>query len=241
MRINGDMIKVPVGNETGPDEVDIRLTVDNRGDAKGTVTMMLRGRASQVLLDAFEDKAGSDRKDMLRSVVLGWIPWANVDDVVSSSAEGSWQLGVRASVSIPGFAQPEGSSWVVSGMTPLHVVTPQPVSATIASTFAGQGARENALAIESTWHYHLHRRIELPTGWSVQRAPSGIHLDDPHLQADRKVAAGGAVIDENFELSIPTGTISPAEFDDFAAKARRVDDAFLSSIRVATKTNGRGK
>ncbi|MBI5531953.1 MAG: hypothetical protein HY898_04505 [Deltaproteobacteria bacterium] len=240
MRINGEMLKVPAGSETGPDEVDIRLTVDERGDAKGTVTMMLRGRAAQVLLDAFEDKAGSDRKDMLRSVVLGWIPWANVDEVVTSSAEGSWQLGVRASVTIPGFAQPEGSTWVLSGMTPLHVVTPQPVSATIASTFAGQGARENALAIESAWHYHLHRRIELPAGWQVQKMPAGIHLDDPHLQADRKAAVDATVLDETFELSIPTGTIPASEFDDFAAKARQVDDAFLSSFRVG-KTQGRGK
>jgi len=59
------------------------------------------------------------------------------------------------------------------------------------------------------------------------------------LQAERRVDAQGAVVQEDFTLSIPTGTIGPAEFDEFAARARRVDDGFLSGIRVKG-TRGRG-
>jgi len=239
IRANGEVVTVPAGSESGPDEIDMRFTVDQRGDATGTVTLLLRGRAAQVLLDAFEERAGSDRTDMLRSVVLGWIPWANVDEVVSSSAEGAWELGVRARVSVPGFAQPEGEAYVLAGMAPLHAVVPQPASSTIAATFAGQGGREDALAIESSWHYHLRRRIELPAGWSISATPSAVKEQDPHLQAERRVDAQGAVVQEDFTLSIPTGTIGPAEFDEFAARARRVDDGFLSGIRVKG-TRGRG-
>jgi hypothetical protein len=239
LRSTGEMLAVPAGSETGPDEIDVRLKVDERGDARGTVTLLLRGRAAQVLLDLFEDRAGSERKDMLRSVVLGWIPWANVDEVVMSSAEGAWQLGVRASITIPGFAQPEGDSWVLAGMTPLHAVMPYPVSATIASTFASQGGRENALAIDTAFHYHLHRRVELPAGWSVQRAPSGFTTGEGPIQASRKVNADGPLVQEDFELSIPTGTIEASAFEEFAGRARRVDDAFLASIRVVKARRGK--
>ncbi len=232
IRSSGEVVTVPAGSESGPDEVDMRLTVDDRGDAKGTVTLLLRGRAAQVLLDAFEELAGSDRKDMLRSVVLGWIPWANVDDVVTSSAEGSWELGVRASVSVPGFAQPEGGAYVLAGVAPLHAVVPQPVSTTIASTYAGQGAREDALAIETSWHYHLRRRIELPAGWTVAGVPGGVKVQERQLQAERRVEARGTVVEEDFTLSIPTGTVDAAEFEQFASRARQVDDGFLCGIRV---------
>ena len=169
---------------------------------------------------------------MLRSVVLGWIPWANVDDVVTSSAEGAWELGVRASVSVPGFAQPEGGAYVLAGIAPLHAVVPQPVSTTIASTYAGQGAREDALAIETSWHYHLRRRIELPAGWTVAGVPGGVKVQERQLQAERRVEARGTVVEEDFTLSIPTGTVDAAEFEQFASRARQVDDGFLCGIRV---------
>src|SRR6185369_6799699 len=110
------------------------------GDAAGVFTILLSGRTAQVLADALEKVVGTDRRDMLRGVVLGWLPWANVNDVALSSSEGSWEVSLRADVSIPGYAQAEGSNWILPGLEPLHTMYPRSGVATLGASFASQGA-----------------------------------------------------------------------------------------------------
>ena len=46
---------VPVEGASGEagDEVDLRLALDEKGDAKGTFTVLLHGRTAQTLAEAF--------------------------------------------------------------------------------------------------------------------------------------------------------------------------------------------
>ena len=46
-------------------------------------------------------------------------------------------------------------------------------------------------------------------------------------------ALRGETIEEDFTLSLPTGTVPRERWGDFAAILRRVDDAFLAGARVA--------
>ena len=94
----------------------MRLALDAHGDARGTFAVVLRGRDAQELAEALVRIVGAERQRALRDVVLAWLPWANVDDVQLSSSEGSWQVSLRADVSVSGYAQLEGAkTWLLPG------------------------------------------------------------------------------------------------------------------------------
>jgi hypothetical protein len=235
MAMNARAEMIPVGGtstDEARDEVDLRLKLDDKGNAAGTFTILLRGRTAQSLADALEKVVGTDRSDMLRGVVLGWVPWANVDDVGLSSSEGSWQVSLRASVTIPGYAQAEGASWVLPGFEPLHAGFPRPFVGTLGATFASQGARESALAIDDAFQYHVHRRIEWSKGMKLVSHLPAIEVKDENLDAYRRGRLQDGLLEEDFGLSIPTGTLDTARYQQFADKAHKVDDGFQAATRV---------
>ncbi|WP_437632945.1 hypothetical protein [Sorangium sp. So ce854] len=231
----GELVTVAgTSGETG-DEVDLRLTVDAEGNAAGTFTILLHGRAAQALSEAFETVVGTARREMLRGVVLGWLPWADVEDVAVSSTEGSWEVALRAAVTIHGFARPEGkdaAAWTLPGLEPVHLVFPRAFTGTLGATYASRGARKSALAIETALQYHVRRRIELPEGHAVARAPEGVRVEHAGLTASRK-GSYGAVIEEDFALSLPTGTVAADEYKAFVERVQAVDSGFMAGIRVA--------
>ena len=233
MNAKGDTLNVGgTSMEEARDEVDIRLKLDDKGNAKGTFTILLRGRTAQSLADALERVVGSDRSEMLRQVVLGWVPWANVDDVGLSSSEGSWQVSLRAAVTIPGYAQAEGAAWVLPGFEPLHVGFPRPYVGTLGATFASQGARESALAIDNAFQYHVHRRLELDSGLKLVGALPAVDQKDDNVEAFRRGKLDAGVLEEDFGLSLATGTLDTETYGKFAEKAHRIDDGFQAATRV---------
>jgi hypothetical protein len=233
LRLSGEQIPVQGASVEGArDEVDIKLAVDERGDARGTFTVQLRGRAAQALADALERVVGSDRRDLLRSVVLGWLPWATVDEVTLTSSEGASELGLTASVSIPAYAQGEGKNWVLPGLEPLHSVYPRPSASTVGATYAGRAGRQSALAIESSYQYRVRRRVELPAGAKLLSAPPGVAVKHELLEATRSSKVDGRTVEDEFTLTLSTGTVSINGYDAFAAQAKRLDDAFLAGARV---------
>jgi hypothetical protein len=235
MAMNARAEMIPVGGtstDEARDEVDLRVKLDDKGNASGTFTILLRGRTAQSLADALEKVVGTDRDDMLRGVVLGWVPWANVDDVGLSSSEGSWQVSLRASITIPGYAQAEGSAWVLPGFEPLHAGFPRPFVGTLGATFASQGARESALAIDDAFQYHVHRRIEWSKGMKLVSHLPSVEVKDENLDAFRRGKLQDGLLEEDFGLSIPTGTLDTARYQQFADKAHKVDDGFQAATRV---------
>jgi hypothetical protein len=187
------------------------------------------------------------------------VPFADVDEVVLSSTEESWQVALRAKITVPGYAQPEGPvqvahpgsprdtgtsganastttatarTWFLPGLDPIHAVYPRPTVATLGSTFASQGARTDALAVSHAIQYHVHRRIELPAGASVARAPGGFEVKGNVLAAKRKIAVAPNAVEDEFSLSVTTGTVGADAYKAFAADAHAIDDGFLASTRV---------
>ncbi len=217
------------------DEIDIRLTLDAQGNAKGVLTVLLRGRAAQDLAEALVRIVGLERQRALRGIALAWVPMATVEKVELSSTEGSWQVAMRAELTVPGYAQVEGQkarTWVLPGLDPIHYVFPRPYSTTLASTYATSGARENALAINRATQYHVRRRVDLPPNAKVSRLPGPFEGKGPLLSAQRKLAVSGDTVEEDFTLDVTTGTVARERYDDFVAEARRADDAFRASTRV---------
>ena len=235
MRGDGTIAPVPMpaaSKDGDVDEIDLRLAIDDKGDAKGSFTVLLRGRDAQEIAEALFRIVGAERQRALRGVVLAWVPYANVDEVVLSSSEGSWQIGVRAQLSVFGYAQKEGKRWVLPGVDPLHYVFPRPHVASLSSAYASQGARENALAINSAVQYHVHRRLELPPGATITRMPGPFQRKASHLQATRSIAVSGTVIEDDFVLALSTGTIPASDYAAFVDDAHKTDDAFLSGTWV---------
>ncbi|MCC6553971.1 MAG: hypothetical protein IT372_13250 [Polyangiaceae bacterium] len=231
---SGEIVTVQAaGGETG-DEVDVRLAVDPQGNAKGTFTILLHGRPAQALSEAFETVVGTDRREMLRNVVMGWVPWADVEDVAVSSTEGSWEVALRAQIAIHGFARPEGKggrTWTIPGLEPVHVGFPRSFAGTLGETYASRGARQSALSIETALQYHVRRRIELPPGARVARAPGAVRVEDARIQASRK-GSYAQVIEEDFVLSLPTGTVAAGEYGGFVDRVQAIDSGFMAGIRV---------
>ncbi len=220
------------------DEVDIRLALDEKGDARGTFVIVMHGRAAQALAEAFETIVGTDRRELLRAVVLGWVPWADVDDVVTSSAAGSWEIVLRAQIAVHGYGRPEGKDgkvWTLAGLEPVHAVFPQRFVGTLATTYASRGARQSTLAIEVPLQYAVRRTITLPAGASVVRAAPSIQIQDPHVAASRTLTANGGAIEDRFVLSVPTGTIAADQYQAFVQKVQAIDDAFMAGTRVKVK------
>lgn len=220
------------------DEVDMRLTVDDAGNARGVLTVLLRGRAAQDIAEALERIVGLERQRALRGIALAWVPSATVEKVELSSSEGSWQIAIRAELSCPAYAQVEGRkqgarTWSLPGLDPLHYVFPRPFVTTLSSTYAASGARDSALAINRATQYHARRRVELPKGATVARVPGPFAAKGPLLAARRQIAVSGNTIEDDFVLDVTTGTVPRESYDAFVAEARRTDDAFRASTRVA--------
>ena len=217
------------------DEVDLRLAVDDKGDAKGELTVLLRGRAAQQIAEALFRLVGFERQKALQGIVLGWVPFANVEKVALSSSEGSWQIALRAEISVPGYAQPDDAkakTWLLPGLDPIHFVFPRSSVSTVAATYAGQSARESALSIRNAVQYHVHRRVELPAGAQVLKTPGPADVHSPNLDAKRAISVSGSAVEDEFSLAVTTGTVAPDRYGAFVDSARKADDAFMAGTRV---------
>jgi hypothetical protein len=230
---------LPAGTETDHDrdEIDIRLALDEAGNARGTFAVVLQGRSAQSLAESLFRIVGAERQRALRDVVLAWLPWANVDDVTLASAEGSWQVSLRADVSVGGYAQAQGDkTWLLPGSDTLHWAWPRARISSLGATFAARADRDSALAVSTALQYHMHRKIELPPGAVVARLPGPVDVATDLLQASRKLTVetrdSGKVIDEDFSLAVATGTVAKADYARFVTAAHAADDGFLASARV---------
>ncbi len=235
---DGTIKPAPSGSlEKERDEVDLRLVVDDKGDAKGELTVLLRGRAAQQIAQALFKLVGFEREKALFGIALGWVPFANVDKVALSSSEGSWQIAVRAEISVPGYAQPTEAkkgekAWLLPGLEPIHYVYPRFSVSTLVATYAGQSARESALSIRTAVQYHVHRRVELPKGSVVMKSPGPADVRSANLEGKRAITVAQNVVEDEFALAVTTGTVAPDHYADFVDSARKVDDSFLASTRI---------
>ncbi len=89
---------------------------------------------------------------------------------------------------------------------------------TLGGTCASRGARQNALSIDVPLQYHVRRRIELPAGASIGPRPVDLDISDANVHARRKLKMAGNVVEEDFVLSLPTGTVSAARYQAFVEK-----------------------
>jgi hypothetical protein len=247
MGFDGSIAPLPASSAGGDqerDEVDVRLALDAHGDAKGTFAVVLRGRQAQELAEAFVRLVGAERKRALRDVVLAWLPWANVESVELSSSEGSWQVSLRADVTVNGYAQLEGQkTWLLPGLDTLHSSWPRARVSSLGATYATRAGRESALAVSAAVQYHVHRRVVLPPGATVQQMPAPLDVKAKLVQASRKIsvengAAGPStastnVVEDDFTLGVATGTVPQADYDAFVSVAHSADDGFLASTRVS--------
>ncbi|MBX3186648.1 MAG: hypothetical protein KF819_06520 [Labilithrix sp.] len=238
LHADGRIAPLPsLGNEGEHDEIDVRLTVDEQGNAKGLLTVLLRGRSAQDLAEALVRLVGNERQRALRGIALAWVPFATVEKVELSSTEGSWQVAIRAELSVPAYAQVEGTkpgsrTWILPGIDPVHYVFPRPYVTTLSASYAGQTTRENALAINHASQYHVRRRVELPAKAQIARLPGPFEGKGPLLSASRKISVSGQTIEEDFVLEVTTGTIPKDRYEAFVNEAHRTDDAFRASTRV---------
>jgi hypothetical protein len=116
----------------------------------------------------------------------------------------------------------------------VHVVFPQHSVGTLGASYASRGARQNALSIDSPLQYHFHRRIELPPGVTVTRAPAALEITDPNVSAHRRIDQKGQVLEEDFTLSLPTGTVPATRYQAFVEKVQAIDDGFMAGTRLHT-------
>ncbi|MCS6898490.1 MAG: hypothetical protein NZX77_01795 [Polyangiaceae bacterium] len=234
LRVSGEQIAVQGANpEEARDEVEIALKVDSKGNAAGTFSVQLQGRTAQILVDALDRVAGMDRKELLRGVVQAWMPWATVNDVAMTPAAGSNILALRAEVVVPSLAQGEGQGWTLPGFEPLHSVFPRPTASTLGAAYASRLGRQSALAVDTAVQYRVHRRIELPLGWKLPTSLPSVAIQHELFEASRSGQITGSTLEETYVFSLTTGTVQADAYERFAAQAKRVDDGFLTSIRIA--------
>jgi hypothetical protein len=228
---DGQIVAIPEVADAAMDDADLALELDARGDARGTLKLTLRGREAQSLSEALFYLVGDERTQMLRGVVQGWIPWATVDEVSLSSRDGAWEVFLDAKITIAGFGSPEskdGATWALPGFSPAK-------RSTLRERYAAQAGRKGALTIDRPIQYRVRRSIQLPPGASVARVASPVIVARAGLVARRVAVIKGDRIDESFELTLPTGTVSAADYEAFLAELATVDAGFLAATRVRVK------
>jgi hypothetical protein len=249
LHMDGTIAPLPeVADGSEKDEIDIRIELDEHRDARGNFTAVLRGREAQGIAEGLTRTVGAERQRALRDIVLAWLPWANVDEVELSSAEESWQVGLRAKVSLPGYAMTSfagpsrrgidahgaaGGAWALPGLDPLHWSSPRARVSTLGATFAARAGRRSALSVDTAVQYHVHRQVILPPRATVSRLPGPFRLKASLIDAARTIAVSGRVIDDDFVLGVRTGTVSAFDYGAFVGDAHAADDAFLAGVRIA--------
>jgi hypothetical protein len=249
LHMDGSIAPLPdVSDGSEQDEIDLRIELDEHRNARGTFAAILRGREAQAMAEALAQIVGAERQRALQNIVLAWLPWANVDDVELSSAEESWQVGLRAKVSIPGYAmalpmetgRPRGSAhratdttWILPGLDPLHWSSPRARVSTLGATFAARAGRRSALAVDTAVQYHVHRRVTIPHGAAVSRLPGPFKLKASLIDASRTIEVSGDAIEDDFVLGVRTGTVTALDYGAFVDEAHTADDAFLAGARIA--------
>lgn len=225
----GEIIPVPANVADEPDLATIDLTVDETGKAKGTLSVLLRGRDAQDVSAVLEELAGEERDETLRGYVLAWMPTADVLNV-KASAE-TWQVLLKADVEISAMLIPDGTRFAITGTPPLHSGGR---AATLGATYASQAKRTTALSIRDAIQYGIHRVIRLPKGTAINTPLPALDVKDPgtNMAAKRTVKVDGTTLIEDFAFSLPTGVVSPKAFDAFTDVARLIDDGFQSVVRL---------
>ena len=228
MGTTGKIVPVPPNAADDPDVATIELAVDETGKAKGTFSLLLRGRDAQEIAWTLEESAGDNRDDALRAQVLSWIPEADVLEV-KASAE-TWQVVLHAKIELPIFLTPDGARLAIAGAAPLHWGR----AATLGATYAAQAKRTTALRISAATMYTVHRVIHLPKGTSIVTPLPSLDVTDAttKLHATRSAKVDGTTVIDDVGFTMPTAVVQPSEFDAFTANARLVDDGLLSVVRV---------
>ena len=172
---SGEMLAVTSDAKQDVDELAVHLTLLANGDASGRFSAKIHGRPAQKLSEALQDAVGEERTEMLRNVVLGWLPWADVKQVKLSESSTSWRIALEADIAVVGLAQPEtrdGDRRTIAGVRALHRVYPRARISSLASQYARHASRATPLAINAAQLYRFTRTIVLPPGSRLVRSPS---------------------------------------------------------------------
>ena len=70
-----------------------------------------------------------------------------------------------------------------------------------------------------------------PAKAAVLRLPDGVKVEGPHLQASRRIVTTANILEDDFRLSLPTGTVSAEGYTGFVAKVQAVDDGTALFVR----------
>ena len=219
---DGRIAPLPATNTGGErDEIDERLVVDEQGNAKGVLTVLLRGRSAQDIAEALVRLVGNERQRALRGIALGVGAVrdrregrAVVDrrQLAGRDPRGAHRARVRAGRGNEARLARRGCC---RASIPIHYVFPRPYATTLSAAYASQGARESALAINHATQYHVRRRVELPAKAQIARLPGPFEGKGPLLSAQRKISVAGSTIEEDFTLELTTGTIPKDKYDAF--------------------------
>lgn len=227
--------------QVGEDEVDIRMTLDQDGNAKGEITLLLRGRLAQELSAAFERVVGQERDRVLRSLVAAWVAGATVDEAAYSDRDG---IAVRARFTAGAYAErlnaatPSATSksapFVLPGHVALHFDGGGERS-TLLERYGDSLAREGTLSLRDAVRYHVRRSVEIPAGYTLSRGPGPLHVEAPGLRAERSFQVSGAdqrSLVDDVRVSLETQTIEGAQVGAFVAVLRQIDEGLLASMRI---------
>jgi hypothetical protein len=225
----GEIVPIPANPDGDPDLATIDWTVDEHGDGKGTLALLLRGRDAQEAAAILEETAGDERDDALRELVASWVPDADVTEPKASTE--TWQVVVTAKVARKGFLVPDGGKLAIGGVPALH----GGAQGTLGSTYAAQAKRTTALTIRNATLYELHRRVRLPAGSAVATPLPALDVSDDGatMKAKRSVRVDGNTVIDDVSFSLPTGVVEVAKFGAFTAHAKAIDDGFGASVRVS--------
>ncbi len=128
----------------------------------------------------------------------------------------------------------EGQTWSLPGIEPLHNIYGEPPVDTLGSTYAKHRARSSALAIDDAISYRLHRRLELPAPGRLEGVQPALSVREPHVAAARRIAMKerGPILEERFELDIPTAVLDKRRYQRFVSATSRIDESFQAPTRV---------
>ena len=178
---------------------------------------------------AFETTVGFERERLLREVIKGYAPSADILNI--SFDEDPSSITVVAKVRWYALFEADRDALRLPGVDALHWVFPNGRSSKLRSVYGPLEKRESSLEIYDAANTIVDRKISFPAGWHVDPCAAR-RITHVIVETERTCEWAGQTYSDHFKIQLRPGQLRPEVYQTFVAKAAEIDASFLESVKV---------
>lgn len=212
--------EIPYQNpEANRETTTVALELDQKGGAKGTLTLEAVGRSGSLIRRTAKNQAIFSQVG--QRIASSYVPNATTSDVRALEVESlRVPAAIRMELAAGNFARPEGET--------LRVKLPS--DANPRNTFS-LATRNHPLLLGTPTQQQMQLELTLPEGFEAKKLPAGGTVSLPCLSLSREVSQVGRVVKSKQTWRTTCERLSAAEYPTYRAKlddmVRMLDDELV--------------